>query len=48
MLKEIGTRARVDLENTLGKQIYLELYVKTIPNWRDKEQYLKEFGIKDE
>ena len=48
MLKEIGTRARVDLENTLGKPIYLELYVKTIPNWRDKEQYLKEFGIKDE
>ena len=48
MLKEIGTRARVDLENTLGKPIYLELYVKTIPNWRDKEQYLKEFVIKDE
>lgn len=48
MLKEIGTRARVDLENTLGKQIYLELYVKTIENWRDKERYLKEFGIIDE
>ena len=48
MLKEIGTRARVDLETTLGKQIYLELYVKTIENWRDKEKYLKEFGIIDE
>ncbi len=47
MLKEIGSRARVDLENTLGKPIYLELYVKTIENWRDKEKYLKEFGIKD-
>ena len=48
MLKEIGSRARVDLENTLGKQIYLELYVKTIEDWRDKERYLKEFGIIDE
>ena len=48
MLKEIGTRARVDLENNLGKQVYLELYVKTIENWRDKERYLKEFGIIDE
>ena len=48
MLKEIGSRARVDLENKLGKQVYLELYVKTIENWRDKERYLKEFGIIDE
>lgn len=48
MLKEIGSRARVDLENALGKQVYLELYVKTIENWRDKEKYLKEFGIIDE
>ena len=48
MLKEIGSRARVDLENTLGKQVYLELYVKTIENWRNQEKYLKEFGIIDE
>ena len=48
MLKEIGSRARVLLENYLGKQVYLELYVKTILNWRDKERYLKEFGIIDE
>lgn len=48
MLKEIGSRARVDLENALGKQVYLELYVKTIENWRDKERYLKEFGIIEE
>ena len=48
MLKEIGSRARVDIENRLGKQVYLELYVKTIENWRDKDRYLKEFGIIDE
>ncbi len=45
MLKEIGSRARVELENNFGKQVYLELYVKTIENWRDKERYLQEFGI---
>ena len=48
MLKEIGSRARVDLENALGKQVFLELYVKTIENWREQEKYLKEFGIIDE
>ncbi len=48
MLKEIGSRARVDLENKFGKQVYLELFVKTIDNWRDKETYLKEFGFKYE
>ena len=48
MLKEIGSRARVDLENALGKQVYLELYVKTIKNWRDKERYLQEFGLTEE
>lgn len=45
MLKEIGSRARVDLENKFHKQIYLELYVKTILNWRDKEKYLKDLGL---
>ncbi len=47
MLKEIGTRARSDMENMLGKQVYLELYVKTISNWRNKEKYLSELGFKD-
>ena len=48
MLKEIGSRARVDLENKFGKQIYLDLYVKTIENWRDKEKYLKDLGFINE
>ena len=47
MIKEIGTRAREDIEKYLGKQVYLELYVKTIKNWRDKERYLSELGFKD-
>lgn len=47
MLKNIGTLARKDMEQLLGKQVYLELYVKTIKNWRDKERYLQELGFKD-
>ena len=47
MLKAIGSSARIDIENYLGKQVYLELYVKTIRNWRDKEKSLKEFGFND-
>lgn len=47
MLKKIGMMARRDMEELLGKQVYLELYVKTIKNWRDKERYLSELGFKD-
>lgn len=47
MLKKIGMLARRDMEALLGKQVYLELYVKTIKRWRDKERYLKELGFKD-
>jgi GTPase len=47
MLKNIGTMARRDIEDLLGKQVYLELYVKTIKNWRDKEKYLADLGFKD-
>ena len=47
MLKEIGTRARHDMEEFLGKKVYLEIFVKTIKKWRDKEKYLAEFGYND-
>lgn len=43
MIKLIGEQARMDIEHLIGKQVYLELYVKTIKNWRDKERYLQEF-----
>ena len=46
-IKEIGIRARKDIEELLGKQVYLELYVKTIKKWRDKESSLAEFGFTD-
>ena len=47
MVKEIGIRARKDIEELLGKKVYLETYVKTIKKWRDKEKYLQEFGFND-
>lgn len=46
-IKEIGIRARKELEEYLGKKVYLETYVKTIKKWRDKEKYLQEFGFKE-
>ena len=48
MIKMIGEQSRVDIENLIGRQVYLELYVKTIKNWRDKERYLQEFGLKED
>ena len=46
-IKDIGTRARVDIEELLDSKVYLDLFVKTIPKWRDKEKYLQEFGYND-
>lgn len=45
MLKTIGTEARKDIEHMLGKPVYLELFVKTVKNWRNKERYLVELGF---
>lgn len=47
MIKEIGMKARKELEVMLNSKIYLELYVKTVKKWRDKERYLKEFGFSE-
>ena len=45
LLKNVGRAARIDIENFLGKKVYLETYVKVVKNWRDKEKYLQEFGL---
>lgn len=47
MIKEIGRRARIEIEELLGKKVYLELFVKVIEKWRDREKYLNEVGYKD-
>ncbi len=48
LLKEVGTRARLDMEKFLGKKVFLETYVKTIKNWRDQEKMILELGLNDE
>ena len=47
MIKKIGMLAREDLEKLLNTKIYLDLYVKTIEKWRDREKYLSEFNFND-
>lgn len=47
MIKEIGIRARKDIEEYFGKKVYLDLFVKVIPKWRDKEKFLNMIGYKD-
>jgi GTP-binding protein Era len=43
-IKEIGILSRKEIEQLLGQKVYLDLFVKTIKKWRDKEKYLTEFG----
>lgn len=47
MIKKIGIDSRKDIEALFGKKVYLNLFVKTVPKWRDKERYLIEFGYKN-
>jgi GTPase len=44
-LKEIGTRARKEIESLLGHRCHLELFVKVEEDWRNKDQLLDEFGL---
>ena len=46
-LKEVGSKARIEIEHLVGKQVYLDLFVKTVKNWKDKEKYLSELGFTD-
>ena len=44
MLKKVGTEARKDIQKFFGKSVYLELFVKVEPNWRNRENKLRSFG----
>jgi GTPase len=44
MIKKLGTAARKDIEAFLGSKVFLELFVKVRPKWRDNEVQLKEYG----
>ena len=44
MLKIVGTYARRSMEEFFQQKIFLEMFVKVIPDWRTKKNYLKQFG----
>lgn len=46
MLKKIGSLARVEIENLLGTKVFLQLWVKVKPDWRNSENMLKTLGYK--
>ncbi len=46
MLKKIGTEARIDMEDFLGRKVFLELFVKVSKDWRNKPAMLKRFGYR--
>ncbi len=48
MLKEVGTRARMEIKDLLGTPVFLELFVKVKKDWRNKKLDLKNFGITNE
>jgi GTPase len=45
VVKEIGVRARPEIENLLGHPAFLELHVKVRPRWRRDERLLERLGI---
>ena len=46
-LKQIGTEAREDIEKLLGRHVHLQLFVKVVEDWRNKERELDEMGIRE-
>jgi GTPase len=44
MIKQLGTLARKDIEEFIGGKVFLELFVKVRPKWRDSELFLREYG----
>lgn len=48
MLKEIGQRARADIEALLGSKVFLELWVKVQKDWRNRLSQLRDFGFRED
>jgi GTP-binding protein Era len=44
MIRELGSLARKDIEEFISRKVFLELFVKVRPKWRDTETFLKEYG----
>ena len=46
-LKKVGTEARADIENLLGRHVYLQLFVKVVEDWRNRSRELDEIGVRE-
>ena len=44
-IKDIGTKARIDIEKLMGHKVFLKLFVKVVEDWRNREQTLNELGL---
>lgn len=44
MIKKLGTDARLEIEKFLGRKVFLQLFIKVRPKWRDNELQLREYG----
>lgn len=48
LLKEVGKRARIDIEHLLGSKVFLELWVKVQKDWRNKISQLRDYGFRED
>ncbi|HEY0827422.1 MAG TPA: GTPase Era [Bacilli bacterium] len=46
LLKEVGQKARIDIENLLGSKTFLEIWVKVKKDWRNQDRVLKDLGFR--
>jgi GTP-binding protein Era len=46
-IKDVGTKARIDIEKLLGKKVFLKLFVKVVEDWRNRERDLDDIGIRE-
>ncbi|MBK9214118.1 MAG: GTPase Era [Chloracidobacterium sp.] len=46
-IRDIGTRARAQIEQLVGRQVFLKLFVKVVEDWRNRERDLDEMGVRE-
>jgi GTP-binding protein Era len=44
MIRKLGTESRLEIEKFIGQKVFLELFVKVRPKWRDNDLHLREYG----
>ena len=44
MIRQLGTESRIEIEKFIGQKVFLELFVKVRPKWRDSDLHLREYG----